>query len=496
MSWIGAASGATLGYIMGNVPGAVAGGYYGYNARGRGNNLPQNIMDAYPTPVTGNRKRKLSFSARRNSVAKKMSFGKPKRKASYKAPLRLRGGRRRSVRRRRTRGVRSKKSPGPYTGTFAKGVKKNKNNNEAYYLSKGTHRTFETFGTVADPNSVMIIHSTAYLNEIGFAIRDAMVRTLMDKAGFRITNNFVEIAATDPVAGANAPENSNGLRFVYTRKNALSGEYTNAIYDVPDNFNFDALTFSLTMISDHIISYIRDTADDEPYKLAVYKRDVLDPTDYKWNLAAEMFLEDSYVDIFTQSTLVVQNRTQAAFAGAGVLDTDRVDTQPITGWIYDFKNGDPRVRHMGNANNVLAARNNYLFGFIPDTGCHLIKGSQYVGANEPFDPKYFANVASATRVLLQPGEMKKTYFTWTVKGKMVNTLKKLKVKQWEVANLHASGCFGKSQMIMFEELMRTAGTNKITLGYEREFRTGCVVKLVKKQALFETILGSAPLDNV
>lgn len=66
--YVGLASGAVLGGIALNVPGAVAGGYYGYKS---GIESEENLTkhsttmpNTYPTPTTGSRgsrKRKLLF---------------------------------------------------------------------------------------------------------------------------------------------------------------------------------------------------------------------------------------------------------------------------------------------------------------------------------------------------------------------------------------------------------------------------------------------------
>lgn len=493
MSWLGAASGATLGYILGNVPGAVAGGYYGYKNRKTKKNLPKKMDSGY---ATGNRKRKLSvvFGSGSNRLKKRLFKGKPG-PSRYSKPVRSYGRNRRGRPRKYKTKVKKRKSSGPYTGLFTKPYKISKSP-ESYALSKGSMYTIETHGAVHDPNCVYITQSVAALGVIANTTATAIVRTLLNKAGFRITNQFIEIAVTDPVAGALAAENSVGLRFVLTTKNSGSGAYVNYIYDTTDNENFDAMVLNFTALRDSLLVWFRGSVGStviaqEIHKVSVYRLDYSVVNHH--SLAAELYTEDMNIDFNISSSLVVQNRTLGALATGEVAETDRVDAQPLKGWIYEFKNGEPRVRHLGNAN---AVQNNYIFNTVAESGIQLIRGAQFAGSNEPFEPKYFANIAKATRIILQPGEMKRTYINWKTSGKFTNVTKKMQVTSWDPVTTLMGGVFGKSQMIAFEEMMRTPTSNKIRISYERELKVAVVVKEHKRPALLETVLQANQLENV
>lgn len=391
------------------------------------------------------------------------------------------------------RGAFTGHSIGVYQGRFKK-PKKIKRTIEQMCLSKGMHTTLEQFGTVSDPDAVFVSHSTGHINEISRNIAFTLMRELMTKAGFRISNQLLEIANLNPTAGLNAPENSDGLRFVYTKKNQLLGTYTNYTYDTIDNQNFLDIIQGFTAFNDQIIDFIRGTSQDEPFKVAVFRKDYGVTTNT--HLAAELFIEDIKLDLFFQSTLTIQNRSKAAVTTEGTAaeqaSTTRVDSQPLKGYIYEFKNADPRVRHLGPASGV---GSNLEFNYMQENGLKLIRGATFIGAQEPFVPKYFANVAKAIQVTLNPGDIKKTSLDYKMSGTFKNVIKKIKVTQWQASTSSFSGMSGKCQMMCLEELLRTPSTNKITLAYERELKIGVIIKEKKSRAPLESRLLSENIDN-
>lgn len=501
MSWYGAAKGAALGLVLGNVPGAIAGGYYGYNTKKK---LPKNFrMQAtanYPTPTTGSRKRKLSISAGGNRFAKKLFLGKPKRLTINQIPLRLRGGRRRGVRKRFSRSkFKPKRSSGPYTGAFPKG-EKNRMTKETKYLSLGYHKTIEQYGNVDDPDCVHILHSTANVVETCRAIGGAALRKLLTKAGFKVTNPHVPISASDPPTGALIVDSSAGLKFVYTTREQGTGLFVNYHWDSPAGsiLSFGGLLGGFVVFTDKLIEYIRDnTGIHEPYKLAVYKAD-FNAVNTHWRLGAELALEDLKLDIGWSSHLVVQNRTKAALTAEGDQNNlDRVDAQPLKGYIYDFKHGEPRVKHSGNPIDTSGGFSNQAFNMVKEEGMTLIRGAQFIPANEPMVPKYWQNCDKNVQVVMQPGEMKKLSFVHQFKGTWLSFFKKMKAVGWVTigGGTFYTGIAGKCQMISLEELMRTPSTNKVSLAYERELKIGCFVTEKKYQAPFETVLVPQEYSN-
>jgi len=511
MSWkkyAGAASGAVLGGIVGNVPGAVAGGYWGYK-RGIASetSLPKNskrMLAArnYPTPTTGSRKRRLSIGARNtgNASKRRLFIGKSQRPAYNKAVGARSGNGRRRFKRRGRRGAykKVKVSSGPYTGAFAK-AKKNQLTSETKFLSQGYHKTIEQYGTISDPDCTHITHSTGNIVEICRTITAALIRKVMTKAGFKVTNAHVIVNSTGDSLTA---DNSEGLRFVYMTREQGSGLFTNyesASFGTVSSFGGILDGFGLIM-SNKMIENLRDaTAIHLPYRLSVYKADYNVAATH-WRLGAELALEDVHIELGIQSVLTLQNRTKAALNADGTDQTslDRIDVQPLKGYIYDFTGADPRVRHSGNAVATSGGFSNQPFNLVNEHGITLVKGSQFSPAQEPMVPKYWQNCDKSVAVVMQPGEMKKLSFVHMFKGSIGNYFKTFRPTKWITLgpDTFYTGLKGKAQMISLEELMRTPSTNLVTIAYEREMKIGCIATEKRFQAPLESKLVSLEINLV
>lgn len=517
MGYLGGFAGATLGYIVGDVPGAALGYKLGSSA---GKFLPQNkSMDS----GYGSRKRKMSNSGpqrasklvkfnRASASSARLSRPAFLNRLGYKIgrngrPIRKatkRGGKRK-VAKRSAFSVKS----GVYTGKGAR-TKKNKQTTESRCLSQGYLKTIEQYGSVNDPDCVYLTHSTAYLIELASTINCALLRKILTKAGFKITSTNTELSVSLPAVGSEALSKSDGLKFVYTCKDQATNVYRVYEYDTLDNQNFNSLCYLWTDMTNRLIDYFRnDGTTFEPYKLAVFRKDFTLTTP-SWNLGAEMYLEDCNIEIHMMSNLVIQNRTLASLDTVGTaLDqilSDRIDAQPLKGYVYEFKNADPRVKNSALSKPFALEFQNILWGSIRDTGMRLIRGNEYTGnvagsttwagATEPFVPQYFANCTKSAKILLQPGEMKKFSFNWNLKGKIVNVIKKLRVTKWDTTSSNISGMSGHSQMIALEEVMRTPSVNKVTVGYERELKLGVIIHAGWKQAPIESPVVAESFSNI
>lgn len=520
----GALAGATLGYIVGNVPGAVAGGYYGYNAS---KNLPnqKTMANGYKRKRTGSTSSTyVSPGSSRTPQSTKgfvFSGGENSGRLSRTNFLKRIGVRKSSIRGRVRRSMKKRSGPvktkrrlyqgtGTYVGKFKKS-RKNKQTFNAKYLSQGCLLTLEQYGKVEDPDCAYLLHSSGHIVNTCQAISNALIRRVMTKAGFKISNMQSEVAVQGPATGDAVTDNSVGLRFVYVAKNQVTGTYRTLSYDTVDNQSFALICISFDLMMNSLIDYVRNDTTNanplyEPYKLSLYTRDQY-TTGTAWNMAAELHLEDCKIELGFVSTIAIQNRTLAATQAEA--DIDRVDTQPLKGYTYDFKHADPRLKD-GSTAHTPAIVNNNIWGDMNDKGLRLIRGSEFVGpghtilgelnlhggATEPLEPKYFANCDKSSKVILNPGDIKKMTFSYNLSGKVTNIIKKLKVKQWNSVEGSYSGMIGKCQMIALEELMRTDSQNHITLAYERELKIGCIVRAALRQAPIESIMIHQKIDNV
>jgi len=519
--YAGAAAGATLGFIGGDIPGAFVGGSLGYKYSDTVPvNLPQNksmVKRKYVSPS--------AYAKKRARLGYVFHGGKVAGRSTHSAFVRGVSNGKRVIVGRKVAGKRTKQkqykrtgiahaNPTPYSGKFKK-PKRVKQTMQSRCLSQGYMTTIETHGTVNDPDCVYAVHSTGHIYEMCQTIAVALLRKIMTKAGYKITNQNNTVAVGLPVQDINPLETSIGLRFVFTVKRPSDNTTRNYTYDTNATSAFVDIARSWITLRDRMIDYVRGSAEElEPYKIAVYNRDIVSPVNENaWQLGAEIFLEDCKLELNFQSNLTVQNRTLAALNATGAasdqVSTDRVDSQPIKGWLYEFKHADPRVRHSA-VSRTANVSSNLLWGTMKETGMRLIRGNEFTGpivpalapaittwsgATEPFDPKYFANIAKATSIILQPGEIKKTSFTYSVKGKFINLMKRFKVTHWDTTAATFSGMMGKSQMVALEEVMRTNSTNKVTLAYERELKIGCIVTASFRQAPLETSVVNEEYNN-
>jgi len=491
MEYVGGLSGAALGYIGGNFPGAVAGYKFGYTA---GKNFSQ--------------KKTMEYGTKRRKVVtgKYVRAPSTRRKVNFKSPSVVFGSRNKwagGVKRKRNGQARrkvkfQKKRVGKarYGGKFKK-PRKIPRNIEGLCSAKGFHKTLEQFGKVNDPNNVILTHSTIQIQETIYTIATALIRFVMTKAGFKVTNKYNTLQAS-------AGLSSYGIYFVYQSKNPETMAVTEVTYMIPGpGNNFDDIVDFGTGIGfdafpNHLLNYVRTLSDLVPYRLAIYEVDN-DGSDadvtFTFRMRAEIFLEDADLAVYQNSYLTIQNRTKAASAAAedSAFDIDRIDNQPLKGYLYEFKQANPRVKHLGPSLSILN-QSNYFFNGIHERGMSLVRGAEYEGAEEPFTPKYFSNIAKCVPVFLQPGEMKKTSVSYRFKGKMCSVMEKLRVKDWQ-ANAVVTGAIGKSQMICLEEVMRTNSSNKIEIAYEREFKVGAIASYALTQAPLESTVVSAAYDN-
>lgn len=486
----GAASGATLGFIAGNIPGAYVGGHVGYK-------LTQ-LTENPETEMTNGRKRRASVQISRYNKrrqVRKVTRGRSSLRRISKRnrlPLRKRTMRRKPFgKSKKTKKRRIKKKLSPL-------------NLEQKCQSLGYHATIEQYGVVNDPDCVYIIHSTAHILQIADVIVTTLMRKVMNKAGFHITNQNVQVDVSDPVAGANPTLETRGLRFVYTSRQEGSGGYFTVIYDTLVNQSFKGICNSFVGMQNSLIEYMRKdngaglSQDFEPYKLAVYTQDsAIIGSNYR--LAAEIYLEDASMELYFQSHLTLQNRTKASQYTDGTAaeqdNADRIDTQPLQGMVIDFKHAAPRVRHSGGPVPATTPYSNQIFNQMLENGLLLQQAANFAPSQQPLNPKYFANTDKHTTTLVPAGMMHRYGFTWQAKGKVINLIKKFRVTKWFTAAVGAiTGMSGHSQMVSLEEVMRTNSTNKVTVAYERQLKIGCIAKIKYRAPPLETNLTSVEIN--
>lgn len=384
-------------------------------------------------------------------------------------------------------------STGAYGGKFAT-PQKIRASIESICSSRGYHHTSELWGRVEDPHCAYIIHSTYNRDRIIRVILGALVRKLFTKAGIEVNNNRSELPLADWA-------NSAGYRITLITQSPIDGaKGIVANYNTVDNQAFVDLLNAMSAFTAYFESYINDTTDpiSPPCEMHLYS--LRDPG--TWNLASSINLRTEMLTIFSQSTLRVQNRSAAAEAAAAdKYDLDRVDNQPLTGFIHEFSNADPRMKSMSST--VPTAVNEHLLCSNTASGLRLVRANaiqtpaaltDFSDYQEPPVAQAFKNCVKSTKVILQPGEMKTTSIYHVYKGTLITLLNKLRIQL--IVSGVVSGVPGKAQMLVLEEKIRTTLTNPITIQYERQTKIGCISQTRKMRSLLKSEFHAGNIDEL
>jgi len=339
-------------------------------------------------------------------------------------------------------------------------------------LQVGSVAQIEQYGNVKDPHCVYITHSTFQQNSISYAVRFALIRKVFQKAGIRVINRFEELALF-------APGNSDGFKLEYVYGDSLNGGYASVSYVTVDNQTLTTVVNSFTAFATQFNEFMDSNDGKQPFSLNLYASD-RDALLTNWRLLGNVQISDEEMHIQISSCIKVQNRTAGDLAGAGDLNTERTDCQPVVVKGFQFMNADPRTR--AQQNGLGSIENNYaVLNGVPLNNIRLLRGGTEFGTGEAFQntpPKsIFNNCSKVSTSILQPGAMKQSTIYYSAKGRGLNFFKKLQF------NLLTSGLvaqtLGRSEMLVFEEKMRTVGTNPVSIHYERKYSVGCY-SLTKK----------------
>lgn len=377
-------------------------------------------------------------------------------------------------------------STGSYAGKFKKARYSKKPKVETLCLKKGYHLTNETYGRIDDPDCVYILHNTSPAALLARAITGHLYRKLFKRAGINIDSKDAELPLFSTL-------NSDGFKIEYVVMSPFDSTVAATSYITVNDDSLKKCITNGPMLAG-ILNYIQRTTDNEPHQLNLYSSD-RNALDTNWRLASSLNLQNEIITLYSSSALTVQNRTAAQTAGAGDLSSDRVDNQPLMGYMYHFKNSDPRLKFTNETGGGIAAVNLFL-GYVNTVGLNLVRAGEMQGdLSEPPVPKYFANCDKSSKIRLEPGTMKKSYISHKFHGRMTNVLKKIRCTAYNAGLGKWVGVQGRAQMIALEETLRTDSANKITVQYEVEFKVGCIGK-TQKLAAFSTDLTAANINNI
>lgn len=503
MSWgkyAAGASGAVIGGILGNIPGAIAGGKLAYEAaKGQENFTKKKSMVSYgitPPRTPAPRKRKRGVSKKKKSIKKKAKVV-----YSMKAAKKTISKRIRRNTRKRYSGISTGGNAGGFQAPTSAGLKMFKN--LTTFLKNGYHITKEDHGVVSDSDCVYIYHSNYRRYEISKVLTGALLRKLFRKGGMEIDNLQTELPLYDIA-------NSDGFRITFTLKNPIDQTYASNDYITVNNESFDRIVTEMCVagggrIGDYMQNFMANSTFAELYKFCLYISD-RNGLDTNWRLISELNLENEKVELVLSSKLVVQNRTKGSGAPAEDANIERVDNQPVKGMIYEFGNADPRLKSSAIIGGGVDNNEDFLINTGSLVGIRTFGGTQMVGPGggqymrEPPAPKLWKNIAKVSKVKLEPGEMKSTTVYNNYSNNLQVILRKLRAQLFGtgpgnmgIGYRGITSC--SSQIIAMEEVLRTPGDNLILSQWENEFKCGAYCITKKKFGVLTTdmIVPSAPI---
>lgn len=495
MEYLAGVSGAVLGFIEGDVPG----GYLGYQLGKKAYKFFAKKNSTSMPPRTPIRKRTRGPTTPPRT---------PKRVGQYRVikrkPNRLNPYNRKRVRmappQKKAMGIPRPVpkaivgiSTGANKGKFATPGKIPKTF-ENTSLKLGYHLTKETIGTVTDGDCVYVYHSNYNPYQAARVLTGALLRTLFRKAGIEINNQEQEIPLLNALGSA-------GFRITYSTRNPVDGVLSVDNFDIADNTALWLLidTFMAAgRMGNQFYQYMMDAGDNwkEPYTLGLYSADQNSSTTV-YRLHSLMTLQDEFVVYEAMSSIMVQNRTQGSSAGATDFSADRIDNQPLRGYLYQFKNGDPRLKGSMASNTGINWNYDFLYNTGDVDGVRAFGGSVLptIGSKlmaEPPVPSIWRNIDASAKVHLEPGDIKKGVIVTRYKHRLPELLKKLRI---DVSGIAAGTNPGtnysklpghKSQILSLEEVLRTPSTNLVTCIYENEHKVGAYTYTQKLKGVLKS----------
>jgi len=370
-------------------------------------------------------------------------------------------------------------STGIYKGSFSR-PRKNKETLETTCLKKGYHLTLESYGVITDPHCAYIMHHTYHMAHCARAFIGAMIRELFSMGGYQVNQK-------DRALFLEEGGSSNQFRICYESRNPITGVITSLNTDIDGNPTFAAVLEEMNPTTEQILNYFKKETNNAPYAFTLFQADDTSLTT-RYRMVAHIDAEQVHVTMPVVSSLVIQNRTSGALAtGDDIGDSDRVDNQPLKGYLYEFNGADPRFKVTG-PDNTLA------LNFAHETGLSLVRATTLLGAlNEPPVPKLWSNCRKSVKVYLNPGDMKKTTIYHVYKGTLRTLFSKMVVRTYVTPNFSHGP--GKAQLFGLEEKIRTDSANVININYEREIKVGCYLKRFKKHIPLTTELTNTNVNN-
>jgi len=343
------------------------------------------------------------------------------------------------------------------TGKFNKlGRPSSEVNHITKYQKNGILINKEVYGQIASPDCVYLTHSTYDQIAIAQAIGSAILRKIFKKGGYNVTSVTERLPLQD--------DQANSENFKFQMNTALIDSQTLSKFEwitintdtietmLVKNFNgqgfslYDFIKASLQASELSTLQLIDN--------IVLYSRDRYEAEGSNFRLAASLNMKNEILQLYSKSTMIVQNRTKSA---SGASETEVVDNQPLKGTLYQFAGGVPQSKQYDN----------FRINRMNDFAVLLNRAQDLTPSNDfkvPPVPKYFNNCYKSTGISLNPGNIKHCTISSTWSGYINNILfGSLTCRRGINLMINTPG---KSQMVGLQETINSGSTNLITCTYE------------------------------
>lgn len=363
-------------------------------------------------------------------------------------------------------------------GSFGGRFKRPRRVKKDIYRKAGFMHTTEVHGSVNDPDCVYIGHSTFSATQLLEVILQSLLRKLFQKT------NWVCHDVNENLPSFSDGNVSNLWRIKLIRQDKVAGTLFEHSFTTSVNTSIYLIvgdvSAGLAPQWPELIEYFRDfmrgdrTAGGsnfntiEPYKLILYREEGNVSVFYQHE--AELFMSECNVNVYSKSTMKIQNRTLSADAGN---QSDDVSANPITGKQYVFSSGVPRPAGLSDL---------HVFQKMLDpSGVLSVRANQAGVGNafkEPLPAQTFRNCSKSGTIVLQPGEIKYSNIYYKARKPLLSFLYNMgyALGTSNTANIHI---IGKSAMFALEDVINVNAANNINIAYEVNREFGCYITLLK-----------------
>lgn len=354
----------------------------------------------------------------------------------------------------------------------------------------------EYYGVVEDLSCVYLGHSTYDLEQYARVISVAICRKLVQLAGVHVSN--LDDSLDWSRLGTGAPT-SLGIRLILDVSNN-EGQKLNATVSVGSTDTLNQLTYSST-VYETVRNLMRDGkashATFDKIQLQYQWRENETSANQVWRTVAEINFKTCVLNVYAHSEMTMQNRTK----GSSGEDTDAVtiDNNPLEGYMYQFK-GVPITKINTTQYGGVPTESNEL-ARLRHNGL-ILRGAANMGRphwKEPPVPAIFQNCKNAKKLIINPGEINRTYLYDKWSGAF-NTMchtklaAKKEIKQDDTGRIVSAP--GKTTLFAMEEVINSGDLNPIKLQFQVQKTIGAYITVRKSPHILLQHIETAVVQSV